>query len=226
MMDGILLRLGLIPYQEAKEIQLKALDLVKNSKTEMVLITLQHPPVYTIGKAGGFENILVSLEELKKIAEVYEVERGGNITFHGPGQIVAYPIINLNKWSKNVHKFVYSLEECIIRLLKDYGIEGSRKEKYPGVWVKDEKICALGVALKRWVTWHGIAFNVSTDLSYFSKITPCGIKEYGVTSLKKLGVDVDLREVEERLIEKFEEIFDADLREMTKSEFLEWSGQN
>ncbi|MGB9812968.1 MAG: lipoyl(octanoyl) transferase LipB [Thermovenabulum sp.] len=226
VMNGILLKLGIVPYQEAKEIQLKALEFVKNERTEMILMTLQHPPVYTIGRAGGFENILIPMEELKKLAEVYEVERGGNITFHGPGQIVAYPIINLNKWEKDVHKFVYFLEECVIRLLKDYGIEGSRKEKYTGVWVEDEKICAIGVAVKRWITWHGIALNVNTDLSYFSKINPCGIREYGVTSLQKLGINADINEVEEKLIQKFQEVFCVNFKEMTIDEFLKWSEQN
>ncbi|MDI3480514.1 MAG: lipoyl(octanoyl) transferase [Tepidanaerobacteraceae bacterium] len=215
MHDVKLLRLGLTPYLEARDIQIKARDKVSQGFSDGILITLQHPPVYTVGRAGGFENVLISIDELEKKAKIYRTERGGNITFHGPGQIVAYPILNLNKWKKDVHLYVYMLEEVIIRLLAVYAIEAGRKDKYRGVWVGDEKICAVGAAISRWITWHGIAFNVTTDLDYFKFINPCGITNYGVTSLEKLGVKDGIGEVLNRMVDKFKEVFEAEIEEIT-----------
>lgn len=216
MRKGEVLKLGVVPYAEGKEIQLKAFEKVKNGEADGILILLQHSPVYTIGVSGGLdENILVPLEELKRKAELYKVERGGKITFHGPGQIVAYPIFNLEKWQKDVHLFVYRLEETIIRLLDEYDIKAERKPKYTGVWVGDEKICAIGIAVKRWITWHGIAFNVNTDLSFFGLINACGITEFGVTSMKKLGISEDIEKVKGKMINKFSEVFDIHFNEIT-----------
>lgn len=216
MRKGEVLKLGIVPYMEGKEIQLKAFERVKKGETDGILILLQHPPVYTIGVSGGFdENILVPLAELKKKAELYKVERGGKITFHGPGQIVAYPIFNLSKWQKDVHLFVYKLEETIIKLLEEYGIKAGRKPKYTGVWVGDEKICAIGIAVRRWITWHGIAFNVNTDLSYFGLINACGITEFGVTSMQKLGINEDIEKVKEKMVDKFSEVFGIHFNEIT-----------
>jgi lipoyl(octanoyl) transferase len=212
---GEVLKLGVVPYLEGKEIQLKAFEKVKKGETDGILILLQHNPVYTIGISGGdSEDILVPIDYIKEKAELYKVERGGKITFHGPGQVVAYPIFNLAKWQKDVHLFVHSLEEAVIRLLREYGIIAGRKEKYTGVWVGDEKICAIGIAVKRWITWHGIALNVNTDLSYFGLINACGIKEFGVTSMKKLGVEVEIGEVMEKLVGKFEEVFGIKFEEI------------
>jgi len=210
-----LLRLGLAPYMEARDIQIKAREKVRQGFSDGILITLQHPPVYTLGRSGGFENILMPMGELEKKAEIYQTERGGNITFHGPGQIVAYPILNLNKWEKDVHLYVYMLEEMIIRLLAAYAITGGRKDKYRGVWVNDEKICAVGAAINRWITWHGIAFNVNTDLNYFKFINPCGITDFGVTSLEKLGVEAGMDEVLNKMIDKFRQVFDAEIEQIT-----------
>lgn len=209
------LKLGETPYLEAKDMQLKARDMVKQGFADGILMTLQHPPVYTVGRSGGFDNILIPMDELKKMAEIYEVERGGNITFHGPGQIVAYPVFNLHKWEKDVHLYVDRLEDVIIRLLADYGITAGKKPEYPGVWVGDEKICAIGAAIRQWITWHGIAFNVSTDLKYFHLINPCGIKEFGVTSLEKLGITEDIQCVTDKMVGKFRDVFDTDIEEMT-----------
>lgn len=210
-----LVRLGLVPYLEAKDLQLDVRDRVREGIADGVLITLQHPPVYTVGRSGGFQNILVPRERLEKIAEIHEVERGGNITFHGPGQIVAYPILNLNEWERDVHLYVNRLEEVVIRLLKDYGILAGRKDKYTGVWVKDEKICAIGVAVRQWITWHGMALNVNTDLNYFNLINPCGITEFGVTSLEKLGVNKNIQDVLNKFIDKFGEVFETKIEEST-----------
>lgn len=213
-----LMRLGLTPYLEARDIQIKAREKVRRGFSDGVLITLQHPPVYTVGRSGGFENILISIGELEKKAEIYQTERGGNITFHGPGQIVAYPIFDLNRWEKDVHLYVDRLEEVIIELLADYGIKAGRKDKYTGVWVEDEKICAIGVSIRQWITWHGIAFNVSTDLNYFKFINPCGITEFGVTSLEKLGIKADIDEVLNKMIDKFKHVFDTEIEEITSKE--------
>lgn len=212
------MKLDLTPYLQGKEIQMAAMDRVKSGLADGVLILLQHPPVYTVGSAGGFDNILISQDELKKRAEIYKVERGGNITFHGPGQIVAYPIFDLTKWDKDVHLYVERLEEVIIRLLADYGIKAGRKAKYTGVWVGDEKICAIGVAVRHWITWHGLAFNVNTDLSYFNLINPCGITEFGVTSLEKLGIYEDIMGVRGKMIERFKDVFDIEFNEISLEE--------
>ncbi|MBE3579463.1 MAG: lipoyl(octanoyl) transferase LipB [Caldanaerobacter subterraneus] len=215
MRRGEVLKLGVVPYLEGKEIQLKAFEKVKKEETDGILILLQHKPVYTIGVSGGYdEDILVPIDYIKEKAELYTVERGGKITFHGPGQVVAYPIFNLAKWQKDVHLFVHNLEEAVIRLLREYGIIAGRKEKYTGVWVGDEKICAIGIAVKRWITWHGIALNVNTDLSYFGLINACGIREFGVTSMKKLGIEVEIEEVMDRLVDKFEEVFEIKFEEI------------
>ncbi|MEQ2130635.1 lipoyl(octanoyl) transferase LipB [Caldanaerobacter subterraneus KAk] len=215
MRRGEVLKLGVVPYLEGKEIQLKAFEKVKKEETDGILILLQHEPVYTIGVSGGYdEDILVPIDYIKEKAELYKVERGGKITFHGPGQVVAYPIFNLAKWQKDVHLFVHNLEEAVIRLLREYGIIAGRKEKYTGVWVGDEKICAIGIAVKRWITWHGIALNVNTDLSYFGLINACGIREFGVTSMKKLGIEVEIEEVMDRLVDKFEEVFEIKFEEI------------
>ncbi|NNG66033.1 lipoyl(octanoyl) transferase LipB [Caldanaerobacter subterraneus] len=215
MRRGEVLKLGVVPYLEGKEIQLKAFEKVKKEETDGILILLQHKPVYTIGVSGGYdEDILVPIDYIKEKAELYKVERGGKITFHGPGQVVAYPIFNLAKWQKDVHLFVHNLEEAVIRLLREYGIIAGRKEKYTGVWVGDEKICAIGIAVKRWITWHGIALNVNTDLSYFGLINACGIREFGVTSMKKLGIEVEIEEVMDRLVDKFEEVFEIKFEEI------------
>ncbi|TZE81478.1 lipoyl(octanoyl) transferase LipB [Calorimonas adulescens] len=220
MRRGEVLKLGLIPYLKGKEIQLAAMERVKSGETDGVLIILQHPPVYTIGSAGGFDNILIPMEELEKRAEIYKVERGGNITFHGPGQIVAYPVFDLTKWGKDVHLYVDKLEEVIIRLLAEYGIKAGRKAKYTGVWMDDEKICAIGVAVRHWITWHGLAFNVNTDLSYFNLINPCGITDFGVTSLNKLGIDEDILSVRERMIGRFKDVFDIGFEEISLSRLV------
>jgi len=220
MKNGEVLKLGLTPYLKGKEMQLAAIERVKSGKTDGVLITLQHPPVYTIGGAGGFDNILIPMEELEKKAEIYKVERGGNITFHGPGQIVAYPVFDLTKWDKDVHNYVNKLEEVIIKLLADYNIKAGRKAKYTGVWVSEEKICAIGVAVRHMITWHGLAFNVGTDLSYFNLINPCGITDFAVTSLNKLGIDEDIINVREKMIDKFKNVFDIEFEEISSDKLV------
>ena len=174
------------------------------------LIFCEHNPVYTLGKTGSMDNLLLSEQALEQEAiEFFKINRGGDITYHGPGQITGYPILDLDEFFTDVHRYVRTLEECIIELLQIYGVQGDREQGFTGVWIHPEdssmpkrKICAIGVHLSRWVTMHGFAFNVNTDLSYFEKIIPCGIADQDktVTSLaQELGKIVDIDQVKEQL---------------------------
>lgn len=183
------LSLPLVSYQKARELQLYLVEKVYKENLPGFLLLLEHHPVITLGRSANMANLRLPLEGLReKGIEVFWVERGGDVTYHGPGQIVGYPIFNLRFFGKDVHRFVRSLEEVLIRFLQSYQIEAFRFPPYTGVWVnpeKPEKITAIGVAVRRWVTFHGFALNVSTDLTPFSYIIPCGIREFGVTSLEK-----------------------------------------
>ncbi|MEK6450125.1 MULTISPECIES: lipoyl(octanoyl) transferase LipB [Myroides] len=185
--------------------------------TDNYFIFVEHPHVYTLGKSGDVHNMLLNDEQLKaKGATFYKINRGGDITYHGPGQIVGYPIIDLENFFTDIHKYLRLLEETIILVLKDYGIEAGRSEGETGVWLGvgtpfPRKICAMGVRASRWVTMHGFALNVNSDLGYFDNIIPCGIKGKGVTSLNvELGVDyVDEDEIRNKIIKYFSELFEA-----------------
>jgi lipoyl(octanoyl) transferase len=188
--------------------------------TKNYLLWVEHTPVFTLGKSGKEEHLLLDKERLKeKEIEFYATNRGGDITFHGPGQIVGYPILDLDNFFTDIHKYLRLLEEMVILTMKEYGIEGTRSKGETGVWLDVEtpfarKICALGVRASRWVTMHGFAFNVNTDLSYFEGIIPCGIQGKGVTSLaKELGIQVSEAEVKEKLKNHFQKLFDAELDE-------------
>ena len=181
--------LGRIDYGEALELQKKLFDLRQQNKINNTLLLLEHPPVLTLGRRGVYSNIILPKEELKaeKIS-IYEVSRGGDVTYHGPGQLVGYPIVDLCDFNKDIKEFVWKIEEVFIQLLKNqYGISAQREDKkYTGVWVRDEKITAIGLAVKNWVTMHGFSFNVNTNLQHYKWINPCGITDRGVTSLEKL----------------------------------------
>ena len=187
--------------------------------TTNYFLFVEHPHVYTLGKSGHIENLLIDEEGLKnKGATFYKINRGGDITYHGPGQIVGYPILDLENFFTDIHKYLRSLEEVIIRTLSDYGLKGERSEGETGVWLDvgtpfARKICAMGVRCSRWVTMHGFALNVNTDLGYFDNIIPCGIRGKAVTSLNvELARDkVDLQEVKQRILTHFKEIFEATL---------------
>lgn len=178
-----------------------------------VLLFVEHPHVYTLGKSGDRANMLKGMAELAEIdAEFIENDRGGDITYHGPGQIVGYPIFDMDRHFTDIHKYLRYLEEVIIRTCADYGIEAGRIEGLTGVWVGDLKICAMGIRLSRWVTMHGFALNVNTDLSYFKHIIPCGITDREVTSFQELlGRKLDEAEVKEHLITNLEEVFDINI---------------
>ncbi len=179
--------------------------IVADPASPAYLILVEHPPVITLGRRADRANVLFSAAELaERGVQLREVDRGGDVTYHGPGQLVAYPIMRLSGKRRDVHSYFRSLEQVIIDLLDEYGITAGRQEGLTGVWVGDEKICAMGVAIKRWITYHGLALNVSTDLDHFRLITPCGIVGKGITSLAKLlGRDVPLGQVAEKLVRHF-----------------------
>lgn len=203
------LNLGRKEYGETYLLQRKLVLQRARQQIPDTLILVEHPPVYTIGRNGTKEHILVGEETLAKEGiKVFEIDRGGDITYHGPGQIVSYPILDLNQHGKDLHKLLHMYEEVIIKLLTSYGIQGSRIKEYPGVWVADNKIAALGVGVSRWVSYHGFAFNINPNMLHFQMITPCGITEKGVTSLyNELGQDIDITEVQNRLIDCFCQVF-------------------
>lgn len=193
----------------------------QQSPTPNYLLFVEHPHVYTLGKSGDEKNLLLSQEQLSdKQATYYKINRGGDITYHGPGQLVAYPIIDLDNFFTDIHKYLRLLEETIILTLKDYGIESGRSPGETGVWLDPDnkararKICAMGVRCSRWVTMHGWGFNVNSDLGYFNNIVACGIADKGVTSLdKELGRRVDMAEIKEKLKKHFAALFEAELVE-------------
>jgi len=218
--------LGLIDYKEAWDYQEKllkeAVDLkidFRNGQTTEIpqnyLLFCQHPHVYTLGKSGKQEHLLLNEEQLKAHeATYYKINRGGDITYHGPGQLVVYPIFDLEQFFTDIHKYMRLLEEAVILTLTDFGIKSGRVEGLTGVWIEGDtdrarKICAMGVKCSRWVTMHGIGFNVNTDLNYFSHIIPCGIDDKAVTSMQQeLGHKIDLEEVSTKLLNHLSDLFE------------------
>jgi lipoyl(octanoyl) transferase len=206
-------RLGRVPYAEALALQRALVDERRAGRIPDLLLFVEHPHVLTLGVRGdgGRSHILATDEALAaRDIEVFETGRGGDITYHGPGQVVGYPIVDLNPDRRDVHRYVRDLEEVLMRTAGDYGVEAQRVDGLTGVWVDGEKLAAIGVRIARWITSHGFAFNVSTDLDYFNLIVPCGIADRGVTSLERLlGRAVDRREVEDRIAAHFAGVFDA-----------------
>ncbi|SFB75380.1 lipoyl(octanoyl) transferase [Flexibacter flexilis DSM 6793] len=181
--------------------------------TENYLLFCQHPHVYTLGKSGDAEHLLIGQERLEQIGATYfKINRGGDITYHGPGQLVGYPIIDLDNFFTDIHKYLRFIEEAIILTLNDYGLKAGRIEGLTGVWIENRKICAIGVRSSRWVTMHGFALNVNTNLDYFGYIVPCGIQDKAVTSLvKELGRAVSMEEVAEKIRKHFATLFEASI---------------
>jgi lipoyl(octanoyl) transferase len=187
--------------------------------TQNYLLFVEHPHVYTLGKSGDEKNLLLNQTQLKeKNSAYYKINRGGDITYHGPGQLVAYPVLDLDNFFTDIHQYLRLLEETIIRTLKEYGVESGRSKGETGVWLdaddklKARKICAMGVRCSRWVTMHGWGFNVNADLGYFDNIIPCGINDKAVTSLnRELGRDVDMNEIKVKLRKNFSILFEAEL---------------
>lgn len=220
--------LGLVDYKEAWDYQESLLNGIVSEKManrnlpsseqhspRHYLLFCEHPHVYTLGKSGKEDHLLLDEKQLSDHQAVfYKINRGGDITYHGPGQVVGYPILDLDHFFNDIHKYLRYLEEAIIRMLAEYGIEASRIDKLTGVWIdadhpaKARKICAFGVRCSRWVTMHGFALNVNADLSYFNNIIPCGISDKAVTSMQKeLGRPVDMEEVKEKLKKHLSTIF-------------------
>jgi lipoyl(octanoyl) transferase len=221
--------LGLIDYQKAWDYQTslfnQTLSVKSKNRSELLshpeptknfIVFCEHPHVYTLGKSGDEKNLLIDKKDLSSVnATYYHINRGGDITYHGPGQIVGYPILDLENFFTDIHKYMRALEEAVIRTLAEFNIEGGRIDGLTGVWIDYKqpllarKICALGVKTSRWVTMHGFAFNVNTDLKYFDYIVPCGIQDKAVTSMEKeLGKKLDINEVKTILKEKIRQQFD------------------
>jgi len=210
---------GLVDYAAALELQRTRVAQRKAGEIPDTLLLLEHPHVYTLGRNAREENVLVSPEFLAaRGAQVFRTDRGGDITYHGPGQLVGYPILDLTKHRRDISWYMRSLEEVFIRTARDYGIEAGRSEGAAGVWVGNDKLTAMGVHLSRWVTSHGFALNVNTDLRYFEWIVPCGLQGKGVTSLAKLlGHSVPMEEVIVRVVEHFGMVFGVEIAESLKS---------
>ncbi len=201
--------LGLVDYHKGLLLQEKLLNLRKSGTISDVLLLLQHPSVFTIGRSGIVENVIVPKETLvKEGIPVFHTNRGGDITYHGPGQLVGYPILNLREDGLTVHQYVWNLEEVVIRTLADFGIGGQRVSRRRGVWVGEEKVCALGLRVSGEVSMHGFALNVNTNLKYFTYIIPCGITGVSITSVSKLlGHEVEIGEIQENLLRHFSQVF-------------------
>ena len=222
--------LGLIDFKEAWNLQQELFDNTVNQKfgnrkldeadrveTKNYLLFCEHPPVYTLGKSGKDMHMLLDESEIRAIgAKYYHINRGGDITYHGPGQLVGYPILDLDFFFTDIHKYLRYLEEVIIKVIAEYGLVGTCSPGETGVWLdvgthKARKICAMGIKASRWVTMHGWALNVNNDLSYFSNIIPCGIHDKEVTSLEKeLGRKVSFEAIKALTLRKFEEVFETD----------------
>lgn len=213
-----------ISYKEGLEIQKIAFDIVNNGETDGVLLLLEHNPVFTIGKSGGKENLLISKEKLDEYGiELCETNRGGNITYHGHGQLVGYPIFNLRKFKKDVIWYVRQLEEVIIKTLKNYDIIANRKPQYPGVWVDDKKIAALGIHAKKWITMHGFSFNIDINKQHFGLINPCGITEFGITSLNNYIEKVEFNDVVNLVESAFKEVFEIQFKNIDSNKLIEFN---
>lgn len=219
---------GQLDYSFAHTLQLNLREKVERENIPGFFLLMEHPPVFTLGRGASRSHLLVDESVLgKEGIKVYEIERGGDITYHGPGQIVGYPIINLNFWKRDVHLFLHALEEVLIHFLKRFEVEGFRLPPYTGVWVNKEilqKIAAIGVAVKKWITYHGFALNISTFLPHFNYIIPCGISDKGVTSLERItGNSYSLEEreeMEELLAQDLGEVFGFKMEEMFKYDFF------
>jgi lipoate-protein ligase B len=217
--------LGQMDYVEALELQRSlARDRISGAIPQDILLLVEHPPVVTLGRATKEKHLVSSPEFLRsKGVEVFEVERGGDVTFHGPGQLVGYPIIDLKRHRQDLHWYLRKIEEALINTLADYGIPGERNTAYTGVWTRGKKVASIGVHARDWVTWHGFALNVTTDLSYFELIVPCGIDGVVMTSIaRELGLEgISMQDVRDRVTAKFADAFDLTAVVTSRSTLLE-----
>lgn len=202
--------LGRIDYQEAWDIQRSLFEKRLNGDILDTLLLLEHPHTYTLGKSADKRNLIGDNDYLReKGIKVYDIDRGGDITYHGPGQIVGYTIFDLKNWKMDTNLFLRAIEEVVIKTCSNFGLQTSRMEKHTGVWIEDRKICAIGIKVSRWITMHGFALNVNTDLGLFNGIIPCGINDKGVTSLQKeLGKEFDIKSVKKVVINNVKNVFE------------------
>lgn len=213
--------LGLTKFSQIWNLQREIFSLSENGSINDILILNEHQHVYTIGKSGKGDHLLANNVELKsKGIEVIFIDRGGDITYHGPGQLVGYPILKLNNYYKDVHRYLRDLEDVIILTLNEFGIEAKRDRDYTGVWVGNNKIAAIGIKVTRWITMHGFALNINTDLTFFDRIIPCGIFHKGVTSMQSLlNKKIDITEVVNRLLPNFERVFNCKISFIEDKDF-------
>jgi lipoate-protein ligase B len=211
----IVYQLGLITYSEAYQLQRQFLCQRVNNEIADTLLLLEHPPTITIGKSGKLENVLASQAQLAEAGvSLFFVDRGGDVTYHGPGQLVAYPIIDLRQRGRDVHQYLRDLEEVIIRTLNDFSITASRDSSHAGVWVRDKEIAAIGLRVSKWVSMHGVALNVNIDLEQFSLINPCGFNDRKAASISSLlSQDVSMDAVTKKLLARFAEVFNARMKQ-------------
>ncbi len=221
--DGWLVNLGKAKYLEVLDLQRALVHLRYKNEVPDTLLLVEHEPVITLGRRGNTGNILSSSEKLTAQGiQIHRVERGGDVTYHGPGQLVGYPIIHLAQRELTVRRFVYLLEETVILTLTEFGIEAGREHHHRGVWVSDLKVAALGVAIRRWVSFHGFALNVSPDLDHYCHINPCQLGHEQVTSMAKLlGKTVTMEQVSQKVVGRFIELFPGDWHEFSPTEVLE-----
>jgi len=215
MVELVYKDLGRLDYLAALALQERLVELKQREPSRDILLFVEHPHVYTLGRGGNESNVLAPEE-----VPVYRTSRGGDVTYHGPGQLVAYPIIDLrSRLRKDVHRYLRNLEMTAIRTLKDFGLEGARRPPFTGIWIGDQKIAAIGVAVRRCITYHGLALNVNTDLSYFNRIVPCGLAWAEVTSMaRELGGKQGLDKIRERSLHHFAELFGySDIQEGSDS---------
>lgn len=197
-----------VSYDQGLRLQQQARTVVAVGECDGIIIFLEHTPVITIGRDGGTENLLATEQWLQASgAEVAKTNRGGNITCHNPGQLVCYPILQLGRWQQDVHWYARCLEEVIIGVLSRYGLRAGRKQRYTGVWYENSKVAAIGLSVRNWITGHGLALNVNNDLTLFQAIVPCGIGEFGVTSLQQAGIETTVNEVRQRVAQEFAKQF-------------------
>ena len=221
-MTCVVYQIGLTEYSRAYNLQKKLLRLRMEGEITDTLLLLEHPPTITIGRFGKYENILASQEQLEADGiSLFFTDRGGDVTYHGPGQLVAYPIINLRQIGRNIRQYIHALEEVIIRVLSSFSIVAERDQGYTGVLVKNEAVAAIGLSIKRWVSMHGFALNVNTNLEHFSLINPCGFSDKKVTSISRLlAQNVTMDVITEKLLACFSEVFETDIELRSDSDLV------
>ena len=210
-----------LSYSDGIELQHKVFDLVLDDVYDGVILILEHKHVLSMGIRSNYDNLLVSKQLLKeKNVELYQTDRGGDITYHGPGQIVAYPIMKLKKLNMRLSEYMHNLEKVIIETLSTHNLEAYQRKEYPGVWIDDTKICAIGVRVRKFITYHGLAYNVKTDKSYFDLINPCGITDFRVSSLEDFIDNIEIEKEKDVVINSFSKVFGIEFCNITLEELL------